>query len=100
MAYRSRIDELVAMRARGQRPDMPIVVGYSNDSASWAARNGMFYVRANECGEDLSAFAGLFVIVREYTTNKLHDLAQRIALSAKMVSLVSMQTGRAEHLVA
>ena len=77
------------MRARGQKPEGLVVVGDSADSASWAACNRFFYVRARDIGEDLTAFAGLFVLVREYSAEKLHALAQQLALTAQMVTVHS-----------
>jgi hypothetical protein len=100
MAYRSRIEELVRMRARGQRPDLPVVVGASGESAAWAQRNGFFFVPASECGGDTGAFAGLFVLMRERSIYRLRDLAERLAMSAQMVILFSLDTRRAEYLKA
>ena len=100
MAYRSRIDELARMRVRGQRPDLYVVVGTSNQEAAYAARNGFFYVPASEIGEEVSAFVGLNVLIRSHDPWRLSELAQRLALTARMVTVFDQRAGRSEFLVA
>ena len=96
MAFPSRIEQLTKLRARGQRPALPVVVCLDGSEAGWADRNGFFRVHASECGEDLTAFSDLFVLMRTRSPNHLRDLAQRLALTARMVTLFDLKTEKSE----
>src|SRR5688500_14287680 len=88
MAYPSQIEQLAKMRARGQRPDMPVVVG-SRAAERWAKANRFFFVPTAEVTENNSAaFAGLYVLFREGRLMQAEwDAAQLLAFSAKMVTV-------------
>lgn len=93
MAFRSQIDTLVTIRARGQRPDGYVVVG-DNQAAAWAARNGYFFVHERELGEDLTPLAGLFVLYRTRSPNNLPEPVQRLAFVAKMLTVFDVREQR------
>lgn len=98
MAFRSQIETLVAIRARGQRPDGYVVIG-DGAAAAWAARNGYFFVPEGELGEDLTAFTGLFVLVRTRTPHNLPDAIQRLAFVAKMLTVYDVRSQRSRFFV-
>lgn len=100
MTYRSTtsLQELARLRARGQRPLDAVVVGLDGLEASWAERNRFFYVPASECESDLSPFADLFVLIRTKSPERIRDLAQHMALTARMVTLYDLKRGQSEFL--
>lgn len=99
MAYRSQIDELAAMRARGQRPEIMVVTGDSA-AAAWAARNRFYFVPERELGEDLTAFTGLHVLVRSPNPLRIQEQIQRLALSAALVMVFNTASRHVEYLAA
>lgn len=96
---RSPLAKLTQMRVRGQRPALPVVVGLDGGERAWADRNGMFFVSASEC-QEVAAFAGLFVLIRTRSPHAVRALAQRIALTASMVTLFDLRGGETEYLLA
>jgi hypothetical protein len=100
MAYRlSRFEELAKMRARGQRPEIMVVVGDSA-AAAWASRNRFFFVPEREIGDELTAFAGLHVLVRTPNPHRLREQIQRLALNAAFVMVFDTAQRRMEYLAA
>lgn len=100
MAYRSQIDELARMRTLGQKPEGFIVVGDNNQAAAWASRNRFFYVPANDCVHELDAFTGLDVLLRSAQPGKHRELAHRLALNARFVTVFDAQSSHSEFLLA
>lgn len=99
MAYRSQIEELARIRARRQRPEGSVVVGDTSYSRGWAAKNGFFYVPAKEIGDETEPFVGLFVLIRTHEPKRLMELAQRLSLVAKMVTVFDTNRRHAEFLL-
>lgn len=97
MAYRSRIDELAAMRARGQRPEIMVVTGDSA-AAAWASRNRFYFVPERELGDDTTPFSGLYVLVRSANPLRLQEQIQRLALAASLVMIFNTASGHVEYL--
>lgn len=87
MAYpRSSLADLAAVRAGGQRPDGFVVVG-DRDGCAWATRNRFFAVAISDCDEDLDAFAGIDVVVRVRDPRPHRELVQRLALTARYLTV-------------
>lgn len=99
MAYRSQIEELARIRARRQRPEGYVVVGDTSYSRAWAARNSYFYVPAKEITDETEAFVGLFVLIRTHEPKRLMELAQRLSLVAKMVTVFDTNRRTVDFLV-
>ena len=91
----STLAELARARARGQRPDAFVVVG-DGPACAWAARNAFFAVDVRDCGEDLDAFTALDVVVRMRDPRPHRELVQRLALTARFVTVFDTTTGHAE----
>lgn len=100
MAYRvSALAELARIRARGQRPEIMVVVG-DNAAAAWAQRNRFFFVPERELGDDLTAFAELHVLVRAPGVARVREAIQRLALAAGFVITFDTVTRHVEYLAA
>lgn len=98
MAFpRSTLAELAAARARGQRPDGFVVIG-DGPGRAWATRNRFYAVNVRDVGEDLDAFAGIDVLVRMADPRPHRDLAMRLALNARHVTVYDATTGHSEFL--
>lgn len=97
---RSALEDLAALRARGQRPEFGLVIVGESDGAAWASRNRFFFVGIRDLGEDLIAFTGLHVIVRAADPSRYSEAIQRLTLVAAMVSMFDTRNMQAEFLVA
>lgn len=99
MVYRlSPYEQLAKIRARGQRPEGFVVIGDSQIACAWASRNRFFYLPVRELGEDLDAIAGIDVLVRTNAPDRLRELIQRIALSARFVTVFNTSTNHSEFI--
>lgn len=85
MAYRSRIDELTALRAKGQRPEGALVIVGDRQAEAWARKNRFFFVPVTDLGEEVVSFAGLLVIVKLAEPGRHREALQRLALTAEIV---------------
>lgn len=98
MAYRrSSLETLAAARGGGQRPDGFVVVGTA-DAAAWAARNRFFFVDERDLRDDLTAFAGLDVVIRTAHAAAHRDLAQHLAMNARAVTVFDTRARHSEFL--
>jgi hypothetical protein len=89
MGYpRSTLVDLAKLRAGGQRPEGSIVVVGGPEAKLWASRNRFFCVDAREIADDMTPFTDLFVILRSDD----RELAQKLAMVARMVTVHSQQT--------
>jgi hypothetical protein len=98
MAYpRSSLAELASVRAGGQRPDGFVVVG-DRDGREWADRNRFFAVDIRDCDDELDAFAGLDVVLRVRDPRPHRELVQRLALTARYLTVHDTTTRRSEFI--
>lgn len=98
MAYHaSTLVDLERARARGQRPDGFVVVG-GNEAAAWAARNEFYFVDERDLREELTAFAGLDVVIRTAHAAGHQELAQHLALNARSVTVFDTRAKKSEFL--
>jgi len=92
----STLAELSRIRAHGQRPDGFVVVG-AMDAAAWAARNRFFFVDERDLGDDdLTAFAGLDVVIRTAHAFGHRDLAQLMAMACRYLTIFDTRTNYSE----
>lgn len=92
----STLADLARIRARGQRPDLPVVVG-ERDGCAWANRNGMFAIDARELAQgDLAPLIGLHVIVRIRNAGRYREAIQRLVLALGLVCVFDPRLGRSE----
>lgn len=96
------MDNLARLRARGQRPDYPVVVGDNWSAKAWADRNRFFYVSRDEIAEDFTPFTGLHVWFRTTKNfSQVREFCQALAMEAASVTIVDTnKRERPEVLVA
>jgi hypothetical protein len=98
VGYRdSTLTSLSRVRARGQQPWGPVIVG-GYEAREWANRNLFFYVDERDLTDDLTAFTGLGVVWR--TPKPDREKAQHLALTATHVALFDIRTRKQEYICA